>query len=130
MANPWDPLSIPRDADLDDTVTYEWVGRTINRWELIEFTLARLHSVFAGDPDGTEALREYGVGRTVNERDAIIRASAEKWSVKNPDQKREGQFDKLMQQYVGFADRRNEICARDSPSGERLYVLPGKDNQS
>src|SRR5687768_16897531 len=50
MANPWDPLPLPRDADLDDKVTYEWVGRIVDRWEQIEFTLARLHSVFVGDP--------------------------------------------------------------------------------
>jgi len=110
MGNPWDPLPIPRDADLDDTVTYEWVGRIIDRWEHIEFTLARLHSVFAGDPDGSEELREYGAGRTVSDRDRLIRATAEKWFVRNPNQTREGRFDKLMQEYIGFSDRRNEIA--------------------
>jgi hypothetical protein len=110
MGNPWDPLPLPRDADLDDKVTYEWVGRIIDRWEKIEFTLARLQSVFVGDPDGNAALRTYGVGRTVPERDAIIRSAAERWFVKNPDQRREGQFDKFMQAVVGFSDRRNEIA--------------------
>jgi hypothetical protein len=110
MGNPWDPLPLPRDGDLDDRLTYEWVGRNIDRWEQIEFTLARVHSVFAGDPDGSAALRAYGVGRTVPERDAIIRAAAEKWFAKNPNQRQEGQFDKFMQGVVGFSDRRNEIA--------------------
>jgi hypothetical protein len=66
--------------------------------------------VFVGDPDGSAALRAYGVGRTVPERDAIIRAAAEIWFVKNPNQHREGQFDKFMQGVVGFSDRRNEIA--------------------
>jgi hypothetical protein len=110
MASPWDPLPLPRDADLDVKVTYEWVGRIIDRWEQIEFTLARLHSVFAGDPDGSAALRAYGAGRTVPERDAIIRAAAEKWFIRNPNQRREGRFNKFMQEVVGFSDRRNEIA--------------------
>lgn len=110
MGNPWDSLPIPRDADLDDKVTYEWVGRIIDRWEQIEFTLARLHSVFAGDPDGSEALREYGAGRTVIDRDKLIRVSAEKWFIRKPSQSREGRFEKFMRAYVGFSDRRNEIA--------------------
>ncbi len=110
MANSWDPLPLPRDADLDDKATFQGIGRIIDRWERIEFNLARVHSVFVGDPDGSIALRQYGNGRTVPERDAIIRASAEKWFVKNPNQKREGKFDKFMQEYAGFADRRNEIA--------------------
>lgn len=110
MANPWDPRPIPRDGDLDDKVTYEWVGRIIDRWEHIEFTLARLHSVFAGDPDGSEALREYGGGRTVIDREKLIRVSAEKWFVGEPNQSREGRFNRFMQEYVGFSDRRNEIA--------------------
>ena len=44
------------------------------------------------------------------ERDAIIRASAERWFVKNPSQKKEERFDKFMQEVVGFSDRRNEIA--------------------
>ena len=42
MANPWDPLPLPRDADLDDKLTFEGVGRIIDQWERIEFTLSRL----------------------------------------------------------------------------------------
>ncbi len=110
MANPWDPFPLPRDGDLDDNATFQGIGRIIDRWERIEFNLARVHSVFVGDPDGSEAMREYGNGRIVPERDAIIRASAEKWFVKRPNQKREGQFDRFMQEVVGFADRRNEIA--------------------
>jgi hypothetical protein len=110
MANPWDPLPIPRDADLDDKVTYEWVGRVIHRWENLEFTLARVHSVLSGDPDGSTALRAYGAGRILPERNAIIRAAAEKWFTKAPHQRLEGQFDKFMQEVIGFSDRRNEIA--------------------
>jgi hypothetical protein len=110
MDNPWDPLPLPRDADLDDKATFQGIGRIIDRWERIEFNLARLHSVFAGDPEGNAAMREYGSGRTIRERDAIIRASAEKWFMRMPNQKREGQFNRFMQEVVGFADRRNEIA--------------------
>src|SRR4051812_37914828 len=110
MENSWDPLPLPRDADLDDKATFEGIGRIVHRWEFIEFNLARIHSVFVGDPDGSAALREYGNGRNISERGAIIRASFERWAALSPNQKREGQFNKFMREVVGFADRRNEIA--------------------
>ena len=110
MANLWDPPPIPRDGDLDDRLTFEGIGRIIDQWERIEFTIARLHSVFAGGPDESSEMREYGAGRNVVERSIIIKTQADKWFVKHPNQRQEGQFDKLMREYLGFADRRNEIA--------------------
>jgi len=111
MAKPWDSLPLPRDGDLDEKVTYEWLGRVLCRWELIEFTLARLYSLFVDDPDGSLALREFGEGRTVPDRDKLLRSAAEKWfAQKGTTQKTEGRFDKFMQEYVGFSDRRNEVA--------------------
>jgi hypothetical protein len=110
MANPWDPLPLPRDADLDDKATCEGIGRIIDQWERIEFTLARMHSVFLGDPEGGPAMREYGAGRTLVERLGILKSQAEKWFAKKPNQRREGTFDRLMAEVLGFSDRRNEIA--------------------
>jgi hypothetical protein len=110
MANPWDPIPLPRDADLDDRITFESVGRIIDRWERIEFVLSRLYSLFVGKPNDGPAMREYGAGRILPERVNILRKAAEEWFVKNQNQKREGTFDRLTQEVLGFSDRRNEIA--------------------
>jgi len=82
----------------------------MTRWESLEFELSRLHSMFLGAFDETEAMRAYGKGDTFLRRKTILKESAEAQFRTNPNQKREGEFDNLLTEASGYADRRNEIA--------------------
>jgi hypothetical protein len=116
MSNPWDSLPFPTSGDSDDRLTYEGVGRVMSEWEGNEFELARLHSVFLGDPDGDAAISSYGKGRIFQERIRILREAAERYFSRHPNQTMEGNFERLAVAAEGFADRRNEVA--------HGYVLP------
>jgi hypothetical protein len=109
MANLWDPFPMPLIADLSETPIYTNIGKVISAWEMIEFSLARLYSFFAGDPDG-EPIRDYGRGQIFKTRLDSLKVVAERWFVKFPDQAREGLFDRLCEELEKFADRRNEVA--------------------
>jgi hypothetical protein len=109
MPNPWDPFPIPSSGDTDDAKTYEGMGRAVSQWEAVEFSLARLYSVFANDSDG-ESISQYGNGKISKERLSGLRRMAEDYFVKNPQQNLEGQFDCLCTKVEGFAARRNEFA--------------------
>ena len=109
MANPWDPLPLPLTADTSQSILFEVLGRTLDRWEYTEIGLSIMYCLFVGDPT-FEKMREYGEGRIFRERQAILRRAADKWFTKHPNQNEEGEFDKLMEAATGFAARRNEIA--------------------
>ena len=110
MANPWDLLPFPRQGDRSPNVTFRYVGLVVTSWESVEFELARLYSVFAGDPDGLAIQEIYGAGRIFRERLATLRRSFDKYRISNPCQYREGEFDRLTAAAEGFSDRRHEIA--------------------
>jgi hypothetical protein len=110
LAKPWDPLPFPNRGDLDVRATYEALGRLVHFWEEIDFQLARIYSIMVGDPDG-DALREYGSGRNIPEKLVKLRKAAdEQWFKRKPNQRREGEWDRLLDQVEGFAERRNEFA--------------------
>lgn len=108
MPNPWE-LPLPLIADTDDTRLFEWLGRAINEWERVEFSLSTLYSFFVGDTT-LGSVRGYGEGRIYRERADILKRAAEKWFVQNSHQEFEGEFDRLMTAVTGFSDRRNEFA--------------------
>ena len=63
MAKPWDIPLLPKNGDAIQDKTYAHVGFVMTRWESLEFELSRLHSLFLGALDETEAMRAYGKGR-------------------------------------------------------------------
>jgi hypothetical protein len=110
LSKPWDVPPLPRSGDATQDKTFAYVGFVMTRWESLEFELSRLHSMFLGAFDETEAMRAYGKGDTFLRRKTILKESAEAQFRTNPNQKREGEFDNLLTEASGYADRRNEIA--------------------
>jgi len=110
MARPWDPQPLPRRGDATPDKTFAYVGFTMSRWESLEFELSRLHSLFLGTLDETDAMRDYGKGRIFPERLERLATAADRHFCSEPCQKREGQLDELLEQARGYADRRNEVA--------------------
>jgi hypothetical protein len=109
MTNPWDPRPFPKGGDPFDAKTYEGVGRVLSRWEAVEFQLARIYSIFVGDPDG-DAIQQYGLGRIFRERLEALQAVSQPYFVRKPSQALEAGLDCLGKAATGFADRRNEVA--------------------
>ena len=95
MTNPWDQPPIPQHGDANDGVLFEWVGRFISQWEHVEYNLSRLYTVFAGNPDDGETLREYGRGRIFKERIRELREAANRYFISHPAQELEAEFDAI-----------------------------------
>ncbi|TIX44533.1 MAG: hypothetical protein E5W81_13070 [Mesorhizobium sp.] len=109
MSNPWDPYPFPLFADQSDSVLYEAIGRTLDRWEWVEFELARMYSLFVGDPEWSK-MQEYGSGNIFRDRLSVLSQAAANWFRKHPCQSAEGEYNSLVIQAKGFADRRNEVA--------------------
>jgi hypothetical protein len=109
MPKPWDSLPLPPTGDTDEAKTYEGLGRAVSEWECVEFELARLYSIFAGDPDG-DSVSGYGIGRISRERLNALRLQAAQYFMSLPHQALEGEFDRLCESVEGFSNRRNEFA--------------------
>jgi len=109
MSNPWDLPPYPLYGDQDQAVLYEWLGRTLESWERVEFELACTYSLCVGDPEWTK-VQEYGAGKIFRERIAALEEVARAFFVRRPNQQHEGQLRQLILACRGFADRRNEIA--------------------
>jgi hypothetical protein len=106
----WDAPPIPQHGDLDENSTYAGVGRVLSGWEAMEAELSHLYAAFVGKFHQAEAYREYGAGQIFANRVLTLRASAENFFVRRPNQVREGEFDCYAKIAVKFADRRNEVA--------------------
>lgn len=107
--SPWDPFPLPSVGDPDERLTYEWVGRVLDQWEAVEFQLSRLYSIFVGEPDGP-AIWDYGKGQIFRLRLSALSEVAEKYFVRCPDQKREGDLCRLVREAEDYSARRNEVA--------------------
>ena len=83
MNNPWDIPPLPTRGDENENTTYTEVGRFTTVWESIEFTFARLNSVFLDNPDG-EGIGGYGTGKIFSERMRILNKNASSYFVRKP----------------------------------------------
>jgi hypothetical protein len=81
----------------------------LSEWEAVEFELSRLYSWFGGAIDDPALLAEYGTPRIFKERADGLKKKADKHFLA-PDQNREGDFQSLMRETTGYADRRNDIA--------------------
>jgi hypothetical protein len=109
MPNPWDPFPFPAMGDEDLDVTYAGVGACLSQWEAIEFSFARVQSVFLNDPDG-ESLRAYGTGTIFQTRIDSLSEHAAAFFIGRPSQELEGEFSKLVDRTLKFSNRRNEVA--------------------
>jgi hypothetical protein len=122
MPDPWEPLPLPLRADADKAVLFEALGRTLDRWEYIEYSLSVLYSLFAGGITH-ERYKEYGNGITFSHRLAALERAAASWFVKCCDQNAEGEFSRIVTAARGFSDRRNEFAHGLVVNVNRIIVL-------
>jgi len=85
------------------------VGKVMSGWEMIEFELSRLYSVFAGDPDGA-AMRDYGKHTVAHFRLSNLSEMADRYFIKRPCQGCEGKLLSILAKLRNFASRRNEVA--------------------
>ena len=108
MPDPW-IIPFPGQGDANIRLTHQGMGMVIDRWEAIELELARLYSVFMGDPDGA-AVNDYGRPRIFAERVLGLRKVGEAHFTQMPDQALEGELARVTMISERFADRRNEVA--------------------
>lgn len=110
MPNPWDRPPIPNRGDESHDQIYTGVGLVMSYWEATEFELSRLYTWFGGELDDPGLMAEYGRGTIYRTRSESLHRKAEEYFRKNPDQKAEGEFQRIMTAANGFAGRRSDIA--------------------
>ena len=115
-------MPLPLRADADKAVLFEALGRTLDRWEYIEYSLSVLYGLFAGGIT-KEHYHEYGNGITFSHRLAALERVAASWFVKHCDQSAEGEFSRIVTAARGFSDRRNEFAHGLVVNVNRIIVL-------
>jgi len=109
MVNPWDPFPFPATADPNESDTYYGVGEVLSQWEFLEFTLARMYSVFVGAPD-TARVQEYGRGNIFRTRIGPLVMEADQYFTHSPNQAKEAEFDRIIAIALFYSHRRNEVA--------------------
>jgi hypothetical protein len=110
MTNPWDIPAFPNKADTDDSATFAGVGRVLTEWELVEFVLGIIYSVFRGDLT-LKLIHEYGaLGEVFIRRYPRLKAESDSYFARCPNQSIERQFYKLLERAIGYSGRRNDVA--------------------
>jgi hypothetical protein len=110
MANPWDIPPFPNKADTDGTVTFAGVGRVLTEWELVEFVLGTIYSIFRGDQT-LKLVLEYGaLSEVFSRRYPRVKAESDSYFARHPNQSIEHQFHKLLERAIGYSGRRNDVA--------------------
>jgi hypothetical protein len=109
-----DPLAeketLPQGDD-DPNLTYIAVGRAIHSWEGMEQALAYLFLTLSGIHDHPSNLAAYGAKhRKFIDRLSAVKAAAEAYFMKSPDQQIEGTFSGLVAEIEALAIERHRIA--------------------
>lgn len=110
MSNPWDVPPWPTKGDDVAEKTYAGMGGVISVWSMIESELSRLYTLFIERYNDLEALMEFGDPTIFRNRFANLATKAERYFIRHPHQLAEGQLDRVSENLIGFADRRNDIA--------------------
>ncbi|MER9266608.1 hypothetical protein NKI63_18870 [Mesorhizobium sp. M0410] len=110
MINPWDPFPFPLYGDQNEDEIYQWIGRSLDAWEHVEFELARMYSLLCGDPEWAKMQEYGGSGNIFRDRIGNLANVAVSYFRRDPHQDHEGALDGLITACKGFADRRNEVA--------------------
>ena len=109
--NPWDIPPFPAHGDSSPELTFAAVGRAMTEWEELELYLARLYAKFLGIPPiKAIAIPEYRDVANFHSRAATIQKAATTYFVSHPNQDREGEFEKVLEDIRQLASRRNDIA--------------------
>jgi hypothetical protein len=106
MSLPWDSPPLPSEGDANIELTYAGVGRVMSEWEGVEVTLSHLYTHFIGKPFQAEAMQEYGISRTFQDRFMTLEKAVGLFC----DQSAEADFDSFLGEIKGYAARRNDIA--------------------
>jgi hypothetical protein len=110
MTDPWDIPAFPNKADTDDSATFAGVGRVLTEWELVEFVLGTIYSVFRGDLT-LKLVHEYGaLGEVFSRRYPRLKTESDTYFARYPNQSVERQFYKLLKRAIGYSGRRNDVA--------------------
>jgi hypothetical protein len=110
IADPWDIPTFPNKADTDDSATFAGVGRVLTEWELVEFVLGTIYSIFRGDLT-LKLVHEYGaLGEVFSRRYPRLKTESDSYFARYPNQSVERQFYKLLKQAIGYSGRRNDVA--------------------
>jgi hypothetical protein len=110
MTNPWDIPAFPNKADTDDSATFAGVGHVLTEWELVEFVLGTIYSIFRGDLT-LKLVHEYAVlGQVFSRRYPRLKAESDSYFGRYPNQSIERQFYKLLERAIGYSGRRNDVA--------------------
>jgi hypothetical protein len=110
MTDPWDIPAFPNKADTDDSATFAGVGRVLTEWELVEFVLGTIYSIFRGDLR-LKLVHEYGaLGEVFSRRYPRLKTESNSYFARYPNQSVERQFYKLLKQAIGYSGRRNDVA--------------------
>jgi hypothetical protein len=108
--NPWDIPPFPEHGDPSADLTFAAVGRATSEWERLELYLARLYAKFLGIPPSKAiAIGEYRDAANFHARAKEIKNAATKYFVSHPNQEREGEFERVVDDICQLASRRNDI---------------------
>jgi hypothetical protein len=110
MTDPWDIPAFPKKADTDDSATFAGVGRVLTEWELVEFVLGTIYSIFRGDLT-LKLAHEYGaLGEVFGRRYPRLKTECDSYFARYPSQSVERQFYKLLERAIGYSGRRNDVA--------------------
>ena len=118
-SRPWDrpPNSnIPnRNGDRTATPICTALGRALSAWEGVEATMANLLGVFLAceaEDVAEQNLFRYGETFKIKDRAAIIRKTTDRYfkTQRNPKHGIVNRLNSLLDQYIGWSQRRNELA--------------------
>jgi hypothetical protein len=116
MAHSWDRPTVSPTGDFDEKFLFECVGRALSEWEQVESACAELFAAFVLSPKRkpylAPAIRAYGTVVSFRGRADMLRAAAAAYFLTRKPKATsfEDQLGVLLKEYLGFADRRNEIA--------------------
>ena len=86
------------------------MGRVLTEWELVEFVLGTIYSIFRGDLT-LKLVQEYGaLGEVFSRRYPRLKAESDSYFARYPNQSIERQFYKLLERAIGYSGRRNDVA--------------------
>jgi hypothetical protein len=110
MSNPWDRPPFPTRGN-SERVLFEAVGRALMAWEEVEGAFAHLYSTFlTGWPFDLRANRKYGEPLNFVHRVEGLKKAGCRFFRRGPSQDREGEFDEVIRQALGWSARRNDVA--------------------
>jgi hypothetical protein len=97
------------------------VGRAITEWEILEYRLATLYTIFRNSPGNVDMMMQYGIdGNSFLTRMSILRQAMSAHSMRSPSQASEAEFDSIVAETTLLSRERHKIVHGIVASHQRL----------